>query len=856
MKDNFSWQTALKIAWRESRSSAVKFSFVILAVAVGVGSLTGVRGFSNAFNLMLLKEARTLMAADITARVFVMPTEQQQAVIDRLKSQGVRETQITETLTMASSTKSMAPVLVSVKAVDPAVYPFYGQPKFEPAAPIAEILSADQVAIPADVMLRLNVEVGDSLRIGGQEFRISSQLITEPDRMAGSLNIGPRLLMSREGLERTGLLSAGSRAAQRFLFKLGGPGTPNVESVHQTLKETFPDAQIIDFRETHPIVSRGLSRSTMFLSLVSLIALIVGALGVATAMHSHLQQKMDSIAIMKCLGARSAQIIRIYLIQTLGLGLAGGLLGIAFGAGVQAVFPILISRYFNIPPAFSLDWPSMIQGLLAGVFSTLLFTLPTLLSIRRIRPNLILRRAMADAQQSWRDRLKSARASILAAGIILLGMGGLAAWLAGGKPEDALRLGTYFVIGIVVSLAALACVAWILLRLIRSVLRNTTLRFPSYLRHGMANLDRPGNQASAVLISLGLGVMFTLTIFLVQRSMLQEMASNAPPGMPNVFLLDIQPTQKDEILALLQKQPGVEEHAQLIPSVAARPLTANGIPIEEMTGEGPGRRFRQTRGVTWADTPPENVEILRGNWWSKDAKGEVSVAEEAAKILGLDIGSTLEFSVAGVDFPVRVAAIHRAEAVRIGASSEFIFTPQTLEGFPTIFYGALRVQAAQIPYLQKAMYDNFPAITVINVADVIQTIQEVVDQIALVVRFISAFAILAGIIILASSVAGTRFRRIREVVILKTLGGTRRRISRIFSAEFLILGGTAGLMGSLLAVGFSNAVLIQFFEGHWNFDWVPVVISVLATALLANIAGWAASARILRQKPLEILRAE
>ncbi len=855
MSDHFTWRTAAKIAWRESRSSAVKFSFVILAVAVGVGSLTGVRGFSTAFNHMLLKEARTLMAADITARVFVMPTEKQQAAIDNLKSMGVRETQITETLTMASSPKSNIPILVSVKAVDPQLYPFYGQPKFDPALPIREVLTADQVAIPADVMLRLNVEVGDTLRIGGQDFRVGAQLITEPDRMAGSLNIGPRLMISREGLERTGLLSAGSRAAQRYLFQLG-PAAPQVDLVRQTLTETFPDAQIIDFRETHPIVSRGLNRSTMFLSLVSLIALIIGAVGVATAMHSHLQQKLDSIAIMKCLGARSFQIIRIYLIQTLGLGLAGGLLGIAFGAGVQAIFPVLISRYFNVPPAFVWDIPSIFQGLLAGVFSTLLFTLPPLLSIRDIRPNLILRRAMSDARPTWQERLRKSRTAALTAGLILAGMGGLAAWLAGGKPEDALRLGVYFVAGIVISLIALAIVASVLLRIIRMILRNNAFRFPSALRHGMANLDRPGNQARTILLSLGLGVMFTLTIFLVQRSMLQEMASNAPPGMPNVFLIDIQPTQTDEVIQLLHQQKGIEKEAELIPSVAARPITANGTPVEDIIEEGPGRRFRQTRGVTWSIKPPENLEILQGRWWSAEDKGLVSVAEEASRLLKLDVGSSLVFEVAGIQFPVTVAAIHRAEAVRVGSASEFIFTPEALKDFPVIYYGALRVQANEIPYLQKAMYEKFPAITVINVADVIQTIQEVVDQISLVVRFISAFAILAGIIILASSVAGTRFRRIREVVILKTLGGTRQKISRIFSAEFLILGATAGIMGSLLAVGFSNAVLISFFEGRWQVDWLAVLVSIMGTALLANVAGWAASTRILSQKPLEILRSE
>jgi putative ABC transport system permease protein len=856
MADGFSWKTAAKIAWRESRATPVKFAFVILAVAVGVGSLTGVRGFSTSFQTMLLREARTLMAADVTARIFVMPSPEQEEVIESLVARGVKETQITETLTMVSASTSAAPVLVSAKAVDPAVYPFYGEIKFDPPGPIASVLTPETVAIASDLMLRLDVEVGDTIRLGGQDYRVAASVVSEPDRMSGSLNIGPRLILSRDALDRTGLLSAGSRAAQRFLFRLGGPGTPDVETVRTELKNAFPDAQVIDFRETHPIITRGLDRSTMFLSMVSLIALIVGALGVATAMHSHLQQKMDSIAVMKCLGARSTQIIRIYLIQTLGLGLAGGVLGVALGAVVQLAFPVLISRYFQIAVGVAWDWASIAQGLAAGVLSTLLFTLPPLLSIREIRPNLILRREMADANPGWRERIRRNRASAGAVVLILAGMAGLAGWLSGGKLQDALRLGGYFVSGIVVTLAALTAVAIALLAMIRWLLRTRGARIPAAWRHGMANLYRPGNQARAILVAMGLGVMFTATIYLVQRSMLEEIAANAPPGMPNVFLLDIQPAQRDGVAEFVSRQAKIEKPLDLVPSVAARLTAVNGTPVEQLPLQGWGRRFRQTRTVTWSNTLPDATEVIAGKWWDSDQPGVVSLSEDAAKVLNIGPGAQLEFLASGRTVTAAVAAVHKTEAIRVGATSEFIFTESALKDLPVIFYGGLRMKPTDVGEFQKGLYQAHPTVTVVNVADVIQTVQEVVDQIALVVRFISAFAILAGVIILASSVAGTRFRRIREVVILKTLGGTRRRIGRIFSIEFLVLGATAGLMGGLLASGFSSVILVQFFKGEWAFDPLPVLIAAAGGAVVANIAGWAASARILGSKPLEILRAE
>ncbi|MDX2182139.1 MAG: FtsX-like permease family protein [Bryobacteraceae bacterium] len=851
MTGNFRWRTAAKIAWRESRASAVKFGFVVLAVAVGVGSLTGVRGFSTAFHAMLLREARTLMAADLSARMFRMPDAAQLAVIEDLKKQGVRETQITETLTMVSSPKTQTPVLVSAKAIDPAVYPFYGEVEFDPPAALATALTPEVVGLSADLMMRLNVAPGDSIRLGGMDYRVLGMVSKEPDKMAGSLNIGPRLLMSRDGLARTALLNEGSRAAQRFLFKLppaGTSGAPGVEDVRQRLKKAFPDAMVIDFRETNPIITRGLNRSTMFLSLISLIALIVGSIGVATAIRSHLEQKLDSIAVMKCLGARSGQIVRIYIIQTLALGLAGGVLGALLGGVVQLAFPFLISRYFPVPPSFAWDGASLAQGLITALLATLLFTLPPLLAIRDIRPSLILRREMSDGprRRNWR--------SAVTAGAILIGLGALAAWIAGGKPMDALQLGGYFAGGIAVALISLGAVAWLLLRSMKYVVRTRAL--PSSLRHGFANLYRPGNQAQAVLVALGLGVMFTVTIYLVQRSMLQEMAASAPPGMPNVFLLDIQPSQRDEVAAILDRQKNLAQKPEIVPSVAVRMTHVNGKRVEELDLKGFSRRFLQTRNVTWSEAKPPQTTVTAGAWWSSNAAGQVSIGEDAARILQLTPGATLDFTAAGQSIQARVAAVHRSDAIRMGATADFIFSPKTLETLPAIFYGGLRMPPTEVPALQRTLYERFPTVTVVNIADVINTVQDVVDQIALVVRFVSAFAIMAGVVILASSVAGTRFRRIREVVILKTLGATRARISRIFSAEFLVLGATAGLMGSLLAMAFSNLVLIQFFEGQWKFDWLPLATSVALTALLANAAGWIASARILGQKPLEVLRAE
>jgi putative ABC transport system permease protein len=844
------WSTAARIALRETRASSIKFLFVILGVAAGVGALTGVRGFSEGFRSMLLREARQIMAADMSIRIFGLPDSKQDAALNSVKARGATITQVTELLTMAQSSGHPDPLMVSIKAVDPKAYPFYGTVKTNPPGPL--ILSPSDVGVAEDVLVRLNAKPGDSISLGGQDFRVSTIIVSEPDRMAGTMNIGLRVMMSREGLDRTGLIGPASRSAQRYLVKLPAKGLPVAEAKAE-LKRGFEGSLIADYRETNPTITRSLDRATTFLSLVSLIALIVGALGVATTMNSHLQQKLDGIAVMKSMGARSWQIIQIYLVQTLLLGLAGAVLGLVFGMAVQTSFPSLIRRFFvTIDPGLTWSWRVLGEGMAAGILSTLLFTLPPLLRIRLIRPGLILRRDMPDASEGWWRRWSHSRLAIGVAGAILAGMCLIASWLA--EP----RVGIIFIAGVVVSLLVLSGVAWTLLKILRWFLRTTTMSLPSTFRHGIANLYRPGNQAQSILVALGIGVTFSVTVYLVQRTLVTQLVNSAPPGMPNVFLIDITPKLKDGVVRLIETQPGVSSKMEVTPAVAALLTHVNGTPLGQLDLKSMGaRRFLFTRNVTWAASQPEGFEVYQGQWWKPgDATPQVAVTEDAAKILNLHPGMTIQFTATGHPIEARVAALYRTEGFRMGAISEFLFTPKTLEGLPAIYYGGVRVEPSKVGALQRAAYEKFPTVSVINIADALALIQEVVDQAATVIRFLAIFSIAAGVIILASSVAGTRFRRVREVVILKTLGGTRKRIAGVFSVEFLVLGAVAGFIGALLGTLLSAVLLRRVWEAEAKLAILPVFVAMIGTAIIANAAGWLASARILGQKPLEVLREE
>jgi len=842
------WPAAIRIAWREIRAARTRFLFVIVAVAVGVGALTGVRGFSRSFRHMLLAQARTLMAGDMTLRVFALPDPDQQKALHDLESRGVRHTWITETVTMASSPSAPDPVLISVKAVDPAAYPYYGAVVLSPPQSFRQALTPTSVVVSDDLLLRLNVQPGGTLRIGGQDFRIAGAMVSEPDRMTGSLNVGPRVMIRREGLDRTGLIALGSRAAERYLFKLPAAGGPDVAQTRALLKAAFPEATIADFTETHPIITRGLDRSTTFLSLIGLIALVIGAMGVASAMHGHLQQKLDSIAVMKCIGARSAQVVRIYTAQTLMLGLAGGILGAFFGLAVAAAFPSLIAKYFSLDAGVSLDpWPAL-QGIAIACLVTLLFTVPPLLGIRSVRPAQVFRR---DMESPRRDRLPM----FLAGLAILLGAAAVAATITEGSWRDSLRTGAVFALGLAIGLALLSLTGWLFLKL---VARAHSLRaLPVTLRHGIANLYRPGSQAQSAVVALGVGVMFTLTVFLVQSALLKQIRNSAPPGAPNLFLLDIPGAQREAVVALIAQQPGVVATPEVANAVASRIVAINGTPVENLPLRDFNRRFVRTRMVTEEAAKPPDTDILRGAWWAAGSTSpQVCVAEEAAAVLKVKPGDVIEWDIWRHSIQTRVACIERTESIRMAARFEFLFSPGQLTGLPAVYYGTARVRPSDVAALQRIMYRQFPTVTVVNVADVMEIVEDVVQRIAVIVRFISAFTILAGAIMVASSVAGSRFRRMKEVVILKTLGATRRRIAWIFSVEFLALGAVAGIMGALLASAFAALILKRLLEIDFHFAPAANALAVAASATVAAAAGWLASFSVLARKPLEILREE
>ena len=850
-----SWASACRIAWREFQASPAKFVFVIVSVAIGVAALTGVRGFTESFERTLLSQARTIMAADVSARMFRTPTDKETQQLNALAAAGVDRTVVTELVSMASTPEDPIPLLVSLKAVDPAKYPFYGSFELNPQQSLATLLTANTVVVGEDLLIRLHAHVGDALKIGNAHFLIAGVIVREPDRMNSTMGLGPRVLITQQGLATSGLLQVGSRASQRFLFRLD-PAKRKVNEVRAAVEKVLPEAQVTDFREANPALTQGLDRSTSILSLICLVAMVLGAIGVAMAMRAHLEQRMDILATMKSIGARSSDILRIYLLQTLLLGLVGGLVGVLAGFGVEWIMPSLVAKLLPLKATLHIPVRAGLAGLGTGMLTTLLFCLPPLLDIRRVKPSLVLRRMVeAPVDENWRSRWQKRRAQWLSTLVILLALAGIAAALT-----SSVLVAEWFTAALCALLLAILLLAAFTLRVLRGSLAKTRLHLPSSVRHGLSNLYRPGNQSAAVLTALGAGVMLILSVFLMQNAIIHDLQTTLAGGLPNVFLVDISTEELRGLQTLLSKQAGVHapdarQPMETLPVISGRLESIDGEDADALKLQNFPKHLLQSVTLTWSKDVPSGTKVHQGRWWTGDDAQGLAVSERLAKRLHLKLGSTVVFTSNERTIHTRVAALFASDGQHVYGRSEFILTPTALQGLPVVWYGAVRVDTPRIAEMQRALFAAYPTVTVINIADVLDTIQAVVRQITIIVRFLAGFSILSGAVILASSVASTRFRRVREVVVLKTLGATRNRVSAVFGVEFTVLGLLAGAVGVVFA-NVLSAILLHKLDVVYRPQWIAGLVSIVLTAVLAVGTGWMASFRMLGQKPLEVLREE
>jgi putative ABC transport system permease protein len=839
----------LVLAARESRGSAGRLVFFAACLSVGVAAVVAVAGLSQALDGGIREQARQLLAADIAVSSRRPISEEVIEAIDGIP--GARRTGVVEMPSVVSRPVAGADapgpsLLCELKAIGTG-YPFYGEVLVDPARPLENLLGDDRVLVGPELLTRLEVSVGEPLRVGNARYEIAGIVTGEPDRLKIGVAIGPRVLLSSTGLERSGLLGLGSRVDFRVLVRLADGSAPeDVEAAAAAVRKAVVDPEFVDvetYNEAQPTLRTALDRAERFLGMVALLSLLIGGIGVAQAVRAWLAGRLDAIAVLRALGVRPREVFVLYLAQTASLALVGSVLGALIGMLAARAVP----GYFEnlLPVQVEIDWQpaAMARGIGLGVGVAVIFGLRPLLDVLQVPPIRVLRR---DA-----DPLPVGKTvtlilfSILVAGVMTT------ATLQSGS----LLRGVLFGVGLIVATTALALGAWIVVRLVGRLPRDLG---SVSLRHGLAALARPGSGTLGAVVALGLGVLTVLGMYLIQQRLSAQLDADLPTNAPTAFFIDIQPDQWEGVRKTL-----VEFDAESIESVevvVGRLHSINGVPLGQLVPENAdgsnNRRWVLTREqrLTSMERLPEDNIIIDGALWSDPTRPEVTIEQDYAADMGVAVGDTIVISIQGIPLELLVSSIRTVEWERFSINFFLVVEPGVLDDVPRYRIATARLATtAELP-IQDSLAANFPNVTMLRIRELLEKIVAVLEQVGFGVRFLGAFTVLAGIAILAGAVSAGAVARGRRVALYKTLGMTRSQVALVFAVEYALVGLVAGLLGTVGAVVMAWAVVRFGLEIAWA--WLPSAYFVAAgaTVVLSVIAGLAASTRALAVRPLTILR--
>jgi putative ABC transport system permease protein len=871
----------LRTLARESRGARGRLAFFILCLAIGVAAVVAVAGISGSLDDGIRLEARQLLAADLAIRGSRPLPAGYDLGVSGLR--GLAATTVKETVTVVAAPPDAQgrpgrSQLVELKAVA-GEYPFYGRLVLRPDRPLAALLDDHSAVVAEELLARLHLRPGATLRLGGQDFGIAGVVVSEPDRVTLSVALGPRVFLSQAGLARTSLEGLGSRFTYRTLLEVP-PGTSAAElqDAAERLKQHLPAPasfyRVETWRDAQPALRENLSRIERFLGLVALLSLFIGGIGVTQSVRAWLAGRLDPIAVLKCLGVRPREVFLLYLGQAALLGLAGSLAGAAAGLGVQLLLPHLFPDL--VPRGLVHFWQpaALLRGLGLGVGVALLFSLHPLSAVLRVPPVRVLRR---EAEPLPRHPWVSAGTLVaLAGGVLAFASFQARSW----------RLGLQFTAALALAAAALAGAALLLIRGVRRLPRGlfekkgALPRDPSRgsgrprdpargsgrpramvrlsLRQGIAALARPGAETVGAIVALGLGVVVILAMSLVERRLSRQFTRELPADAPTLYLVDVQPDQWAGVQAVLARFGA--RRIESVPVVTARLAAIDGVPVEQLARRTGARGHRwvlsREQRLTYLPTlPPDNV-VVAGRFWHGAGKPEASVEQSFADDLGLHVGSRLRWDVQGVPIDLAVTSIRTVNWRSFGINFSVMVEPGVLDQAPQQRFAAARLAAGADQPVQDALAASYPNVTVLRIRDVLEKVLAVLARIALGVRFLGAFTVLSGIAILAGGIAAGSVRRGREVALLKTLGVTRRGVAASFAVEYALLGLAAGAIGAAGGLLLAWGVVTRGFHLAAELDLSPASIAVAASAALTVAAGLAASVRALERRPIEVLRQE
>jgi len=832
-----------KMAWRDSRGSRRQLVLFLSSMVVGVAALVAISSFGNNLREAVDQESKSLLGADLVLeRDGAFPAESE-ILVDSIG--GIQSRRVSFN-SMAYFPSTGDTRLATVRAIEGG-YPFYGEVVTSPTAAAHQYLERGGALVDATIMTQYGVQLGDSVRIGRRGYTILGQLEKTPRENEIISLFSPRIYIPREGLD-TLLLTDGSRAEYdvNFYFDEERDVEALVDDIRPQLREYKIDSDTVE--ETREDWDESLTNLYRFLSIVAFMALLLGGIGVASAINIYIRKRKETIAVLRCVGAKATRTFAIYAVQAGFMGLAGGLIGATIGVAIQAVVPFVLRDLLPVGVSFSVSWPSVLLGIVIGLSVTVLFAMLPLVAIRKISPLLTLRSAI-ETQSPLKDVAWWAVLGVIAFGMLMFAVAN--------APEPLYGFGYSFGLGVV--FVALLIVA-------RGIMWLTRRFFPTtwaYVwRQGLANLFRPNNQTSTLMLSLGLGTFLIATLFGVQATLLRQIEVAGGEGRPNIVFFDIQPAEIEGVTNIVETQglPVVDR----VPIVTMRLTEVHGRTIEEMRADSTvdvrwvhRREYRST----YRNYLTESEELVDGEFVGSWEEGTevvpISVEEDIAGDLDVGLGDTLVFDVQGLAVKTVVGSLRAVDWRRIATNFFVVFPDGVLEEAPQFFVLLSRTETTEeAAAVQREIVRTYPSISSIDLTLVLSTFDAIFGRISFIVRFMASFSIITGLIVLVGAVVVSRMERVRESVLLKTLGASRRQVMQIMITEYLFLGFFAAATGLMLSVFGAWALSYFLFETAYQPDFVAMLALLVVVPGLTVGIGMISSRGIYSRPPLESLRAD
>lgn len=844
-RPNLAW--VLRMAWRDSRKNRGRLLLFISSIVIGITALVAIYALGDNLQRDIDNQAATLVGADLVVNTNRALDEGAQAVIDTLEAQSVSVSREQRFASMVLFPASGGSRLVEVRALE-GDFPYYGRLETLPVEAGVDFRKGQQALVDKTVMLQFDAQVGDSIRIGEVVFEIVGILERAPGQSGISSTVAPAVFIPMAYLDATGLNQLGSRVNYNYYFSLMDPARADdlVEQLDDPLETHRLGTDTVASRKSE--TGRSFADLEKFLSLVGFIALLLGCVGVSSSIHIYIKEKIGSIAILRCLGVTARQAFMIYLTQVFAVGLIGSILGAVLGTLVQQALPWVLRDVVPVVISSVISWRAIVQGIGLGVLIAVLFALLPLVGVRNISPLHTLRITL-DEPGLVRDRLSMVVYGLIAAFIVLFAYLQLGDWRQTG----------FFTLALVISFLILYLAA-------RAVIWVVRRFFPvswNYLwRQGLSNLFRPNNQTGVLVVAIGLGTAFIATLVLVQGMLITRVALSSGEGQPNMVIFDIQTTQKEGVSQLVDAHglPVLEE----VPIVTVQLEAINGHTLADAQADSTIQVSRRALGrelrVTYRETLSDSEKITAGQWTGQVTAGElprVSLDEGYAGRIRVGVGDTLLFNVQGVRIATVVGSLREVDWNRVQTNFRLVFPMGVIDKAPQFHVLMTRVpDDAVSARFQQAVVTEFPNVSVIDLGLILAVLDEILDKISFVIRFMGGFSILTGFVVLIGSVMISKHQRIRESVLLRTMGATRRQVYAITALEYFFLGIIGALTGILLAVLGAWALAFYVFEVPFRPNLLNLLYVVASVASLTVLVGLANSRGIATQPPLAILRKE